>query len=451
MPKALIWGESLVGSGHARVQSELARKLQEKGWEVSVITSSKAHTDHFDFGKANMIYQPQLKLKTPESDPYKIANLVTPDGKSLSTDMEYRKQRKEKLLNVYYDIRPDAIITEMWPYARANFDFELIPLAEAIKNDENRDLTPAPRLYSIARDIMFPPKISSPDSPGLNNDRHTIAYKYFKAGSIFARADKSIISLEASIGAIPEHLYQNIEYVGYFGYRPRQKDPDIRDETREVLVSSGGGVTRDSITLYKKSIAARKFSSFKNRIWRILIPHGCSTETLMEISSLASAEDSGGRIIVEHNRTDFPDLLSNAALLICHGGNMIVEAVSANIPLLVVPRQFAKNNLEQQIRARAFYDKGLTELATISEIDDPVYLAEKLDSAAKLPRSVFSVEHEGADRVAERITQHFIDKNKFMPLPGSLQPMKPVNWKQSNGLIIYKYKTVKKGRIGFGR
>ncbi|MBY0407418.1 MAG: hypothetical protein K2Q01_06980, partial [Rickettsiales bacterium] len=97
-PKALIWGESLVGSGHARVQSELARALQSKGWDVTVITGSRTHTDSFDFGGAQMVYQEGLKLKTPESDPFNIANLITPSGGTLATDMAYQKQRADKLM-----------------------------------------------------------------------------------------------------------------------------------------------------------------------------------------------------------------------------------------------------------------------------------------------------------------------------------------------------------------
>lgn len=409
MPKALIWGESLVGSGHARVQSELARQLQEKEWEVCVITGSKTHTDHFDFGNARMIYQPPLKLKTPESDPYKMANLVTPNGESLLTDINYQRQRKENLLKIYHGNRPSAIITEMWPYARANFDFELIPLAEAVKHDENHGMTPPPRLYSIARDIMFPPKLSSPESPGLDNDRHAIAYKYFKADSIFARGDKNLVPLEASMGSIPDYVCLNIDYVGYFGCQSRPRDPGIPDEKREVLVSSGGGVTRDSIIMFKKAIEARKFSIFMDRTWRILIPHGCPEETFQEISSLACSESPHGSIIVERNRKDFPELLSNAALIICHGGNTVIETVSANIPLLVIPRGLAKNNREQQIRAQALYDKGLTELATISEIDNPLNLAKKVDSAVKLPRSACLIQCGGAARTAERITRDFND------------------------------------------
>lgn len=405
MLKALIWGESLVGSGHARIQSELTRQLQEKGWEVSVITSSKQHTDHYDFGNAKMIYQAPLKLKTPESNPYEMENLITPNGKTLFSDTNYQRQRTENLLKIYHDYQPNAVITEMWPYARANFDFELLPLADAIKEDENHGQMLPPRLYSITRDIICTFPLGS---TGLGDYRHAIAHKYFTPGSIFVRGDKDFVPLETSIGTIPDHVSPTICYVGYFGHQHHLKDLSIPDEKREVLVTSGGGITLDSVIMFKQAIAAKKLSSLKDRLWRILIPHCCPENIFQEISYLAQTQYPDGRTLVEHNRKDFPELLANAAFVICHGGNTIIEAVSANIALLAIPRELSDNNREQQIRARAFYNKGLIELATIAEISNPLNLAKKIDSRLKLPQSYYSIQKEGAALVTEKITQDWM-------------------------------------------
>ncbi len=322
-------------------------------------------------------------------------------------DQEYKTQRINRLLSVYREIRPDVIVTEMWPYARANFDFELIPLADAITLERTSGKGPSPRLYSIARDIMFPPKISSPDSPGLNNARHDIAYKYFTPRSILVRGDGNLVPIEQSIGVLPDHVRANIDYVGYFGGQPPAKDPSIRPDDRAVLVTSGGGATRDSVIMFEKAMEARKFSTLRDRVWRIIIPHGCSAEMFADMQAKARAENPAGKIIVERNRKDFLHLLSNAALLICHGGNTIIESVNAGVPVLVIPRGLAKNNREQQIRATAFYDKGLIELATLAEIDDPLVLAAKVESAVTMERSVSSIRSHGAAQMAEKITADF--------------------------------------------
>lgn len=404
MPKALIWGESLVGSGHARIQSELSRQLRAAGWEVMCVTSSKAHTDNFDFGGAAMVYQPPLRLKNQDADPYNMAKLITPSGKTLSTDGAYRSQRRDRLLELYRACRPDAVITEMWPYARANFDFELIPLAEAIKAEELAGQE-HPRLYSIARDIMFPPRLSSPDSPNLNNDRHALAAAYFKPASILVRGDQAVIPLDFSAGQLPEAARGLIEYVGYFVGAMPPRDAAGAAAQGDVLVSSGGGVTRDSLELFAKAIEARRHTALRERTWRIIVPHGCSQDAFDELARAARAEDAGGGILVERNRRDFLTLLANAALLVCHAGNTVVEAVTAHVPVFVVPRGLSKNNLEQRVRAKAFHAKGLIGLADFDDIRDPAAFAAMLDATARTPPPPCPIMTGGAARMAQRIAQ----------------------------------------------
>ena len=211
---ALIWGESLVGSGHARVQSALSRALQRHGWRVVVVTGSRDRTEGFDFGDAEIIWQEPLRLRTPSADPYKMSNLLTPRGLALGDDLSYQRRRLEVLLTLYQRVRPEAVITEMWPFARANFDFELNPLAERILSQGDDGA----KLFSIARDIMFPPSISSPDSLAVDHNRHRLALRYFKPGRILVRGDDAVLPLEASVGRLSPELRDRLCYVGYFGF-----------------------------------------------------------------------------------------------------------------------------------------------------------------------------------------------------------------------------------------
>lgn len=398
MPKALIWGESLVGGGHARIQSELARQLQSEGWQVALITGSQEQAALFDFGAAELFYQPPLRMAG--SDPYNMTNLQTPAGLSLFADEAYRCRRRDTLLATYRDFRPDVVVTEMWPYARANFDFELLPLARTIQEDHAH--RPAPALYSIARDIMFPPRLSSPDSPGLDNDRHSLAARFFRPGCILVRGDQRVIPLDRSIGTIPDHVADRIDYVGYFAAsQPGQR---VEGRRRDVLVSSGGGVTGDSLTLFRRAIAARRHSALHHHIWRILIPASCGAGDFDAITAAARAEAPEGGIIVERNRRDFLSLLADAALLICHAGNTVIEALTARVPVLVVPREMAKNNLEQQVRAQVFHDQGLIGLVRLAEIDDPRQLAIHADNTAAIRPPATGILIDGAARMAKRIT-----------------------------------------------
>jgi len=417
MPRALIWGESLVGGGHARIQSELARHLQAEGWQVGLITGSREQASLFDFGAAELFYQPPLRMAG--SDPYNMTNLLTPDGLSLFADEAYRCRRRDRLLATYRDFRPDIVVTEMWPYARANFDFELVPLARAIEADHAERA--APPLYSIARDIMFPPRLSSPDSPGLENDRHALAGRFFRPGCILVRGDQRVIALEQSIGPIPEAIRDRIDYVGYFASSQATGQHRAEGAPRDVLVSSGGGVTADSLALFRHAIAARRHSALQDHVWRIIIPASCPAEQFDAITAEARAESPEGGIVVERNRRDFLSLLADAALLICHAGNTVIEALTARVPVLVVPRELAKNNLEQQVRAQSFQDQGLIGLVRLADLGDPRHFAGHIDNAATVRPAAAGILIDGAARMAKRITSDWQAVNPQANLPSKCQ------------------------------
>lgn len=397
-PKALIWGESLVGSGHARIQSALSRALQHDGWRVAVVTSSRERTTGFDFGDAEIYWQPPLKLSSPSADPYKMSNLVTPNGLRLVDDLVYQEERRDNLLNVYEDLRPHAVITEMWPFARANFDFELIPLAEHLAND----FAKAASFFSIARDIMFPPSVSSPDLILVEEDRHRLARQYFKPGHILVRGDDAVLPLETSVGVLSDDVRDRLCYVGYFGRNGENLRTDSGSRKGDVLITSGGGVTRESVEMFKAAISVRHLSPLSGQIWRILIPRSCPQEVFDEIQADSAGVDG---IVVERNRSDFGRLLESATLVICHGGNTVVEAISAGTPVLVIPREYAKNNREQQIRAKAFETEGLIVTARISDVQNAGFFATKIVETLSLRTGASEIRLNGAMTAASIITE----------------------------------------------
>lgn len=388
-PIALIWGESLVGSGHARIQSALSRSLQREGWHVVLVTSSRDRIRGFDFGNADIYWQPALQLSSPSADPYKMSNLVTPNGLRLVDDCEYQEARRDYLLNLYKELKPRAVITEMWPFARANFDFELIPLANHIIAQGEKGAS----LFSIARDIMFPPSISSSDTTHVEENRHQLARRYFKSGHILVRGDDAVLPLEKSVGELEDDLRDRLCYVGYFGFSEINQRMDKLSRSGDVLITSGGGVTRESLEMFKAAINVRHLTSLTDRLWRILIPGTCPQSVLDEVITAANGVDG---IVVELNRSDFGRLMEKSPLVICHGGNTIVEAVSSGTPVLVIPREYAKNNREQQIRARAFEAEGLIVTGRIGEIQDPAFFAAKINVTLQLQRKHSEIMVNGA-------------------------------------------------------
>lgn len=405
-PVALIWGESLVGSGHARIQSEMARGLERDGWQVALVTSSRERVDGFDFGETRIYWQPPLRLTSIHADPYKMSNLITPNGISLMADETYQHERLEFLLDLFDSLKPRAVITEMWPFARANFDFELVPLAEKILGSGDGST----ELFSIARDIMFPPALSSPDSPHLQNDRHQLAQRYFKPGHILIRGDDSVLPLESSVGTLSLEVRERLQYVGYFG---QEREECALEGLGDVLVTSGGGVTVESLEMFEACMRIRSLTPLADRLWRILVPRTCPSEARARLDRIA--KDIEG-VVVEDNRPDFLSLLQSSPLLICHGGNTIIEALSLNVPVLVVPREYAKNNREQQIRAKAFEDRGLISTVKVNQLHEPSFFLEKLLNVLSAERKAFQVSVRGAAVASSVVTNRVLGRQKRPPV-----------------------------------
>ena len=85
------------------------------------------------------------RRSAPRSD--NLSRLVTPDG--AEADEAYLEERRQILLDLFRDIRPDVLITEAFPFGRRQMRFELLPLLEAA-----RQTRPAPKIIASVRDIL---------------------------------------------------------------------------------------------------------------------------------------------------------------------------------------------------------------------------------------------------------------------------------------------------------
>src|SRR3546814_5441989 len=60
----------------------------------------------------------------------------------------WRAMRTERLIALFDDFAPDAVLTELFPFGRRPMPFELLPLLERI-----RSLSPRPLAFSSVPDI----------------------------------------------------------------------------------------------------------------------------------------------------------------------------------------------------------------------------------------------------------------------------------------------------------
>ena len=122
------------------------------------------------------------------------------------------------------------------------------------------------------------------------------------------------------------------------------------------------------------------------------------------------AERFGGDgIIVERNRPDLPQLMTNADLIICQGGaNTLIEAAQAKsrfgvatliVPHLSRPAELERN--EQYVRAKLMESMELVRTLLPTEASNPELFCASVESAITQPQpSICPIRLDGATQAS---------------------------------------------------
>ncbi|MDX1975569.1 MAG: hypothetical protein SFT92_07850 [Rickettsiales bacterium] len=371
--KVMIFAESLLGGGHFKMVSLVAKDLIKQGFEVNIVTGSIKRGSLFDFGGANIVEIPEITKEFAYSDS--------------GVPRELLEARRVAIAKAYEDIKPDAIMVETWPVSRGNlFDHELLPLLEEAKHERI-----PPKVYCMLRDVLFMP---SAGSGGTLESTIDVFKQYFNGGVVVCGDDK-FIPLEASYPAIAE-VADKVRYTGYLV----DDLPPRNEPSGEVVVSGGGGFHQHSTSLLTNTLESIPYTEgYKDRTWHFLVPENDANaaeeiEFMKKFKARAEeiSRETGTKIIVEKNRPDFLKLMVNADLSICQAGyNSSIESVSSALrdgtPRILVPIKldFMKGNDEQVFRTERFADMGLVTMVSQSDTSDAKLFGEAI-AHAKAPK-----------------------------------------------------------------
>lgn len=369
--KILFYVQHLLGIGHLKRTATLARNMMRAGFDVTVV--SGGHEIDVDLGGARLIQLPATRA----TDLY-FKVLVDEDGQQI--DDEWRQRRADRLLEIYRDLQPEILITELFPFGRRQMRFELLPLLEAARADRRR-----PLVISSVRDILVAQK-----KPGRNDEMLDLARTYFDY--VLVHGDPELISLDKTFPHT-ERIRERIFYTGYVvdhtGVRGGAEAPGAG----EVIVSSGGGAV--GTNLLKTAMKARALSTAKDRIWRMLVGVTVEAEIFDELCALAPEG-----VIVERARPDFTTLLMNCALSISQGGyNTVMETLHARCRAVIVPYAGGLET-EQTLRARLLAEKGVLQIADEDGLT-PEILAARVDDALNGPPARAEIDVNGAAKTIE--------------------------------------------------
>ena len=271
--------------------------------------------------------------------------------------------REERILSTFRAVRPDAVLVELFPFGRAKFARELVPLLEAAR------ATGALTACSL-RDIL----VSRRTNQRAHDERAArLAEAHLDA--VLVHADPRFARLEETFSrplAVPVH---------YTGFVVREPVPR-RPRGDHVLVSAGGGLVGEPLLR-----AAAELDAPVRIVGGPLLPD----------DAWARLEERPG---LELRRT-VPDLgaeLAGARASISQAGyNTTLEVVASGVPALLVPYATPEEDEQTPPRAPARAPRGRAG-ATVER------LADALPGLLEFTPRPATVDLGGARRTAELVS-----------------------------------------------
>ena len=374
--RLMFYVQHLLGIGHLKRASLIARAMAEAGMDVSVVLGGREITG-IDFSGCARILLPATHAADET-----FKTLLDEAGKPI--DDEWRDNRAARLVFEYEALRPQVLMLELFPFGRRMFAFELLPLLTAA-----RAAPEPPCIVSSVRDIL----VRKPDA---ERNRKIVAFARTWLDHVLVHGDPKLLPIDLSFPEMAE-IADKLTYTGYVvetdELAPTTSDTPIGDG--EVIVSVGGGAV--GLPLLRMAMEAKPLSRLADRPWRLI-----AGPNLPEDAFAALAWSPPPGIIVERWRADLQALLRNCAVSVSQAGyNTVMDLLRSRARAVLVP--FAEGGeTEQTLRARALAARGLVvsvDGATLS----PKILADAIDKALTLTPPCVEIDCRGVDTTARLI------------------------------------------------
>jgi predicted glycosyltransferase len=345
--RVLFWVQHLLGIGHLKRAATLARALGDAGLEVTFVSGGHG-VPGLEVGGARFVQLPPVRAVD-------VYFKILVDENDTVIDDDFKARRRDALLRVLHDAKPDAIVTELFPFGRRQLRFELTPLLEAA-----HAMHPRPRIVCSVRDILV-----EPDKPERIEEMLERIERHYDL--VMVHGDPELIPFETTFPL----AHRIADRVRYTGYVVEGKASPGTGKREGVIVSAGGGAVSEN--LLRAAMRARPMTRLRDAPWRVLCGHAMPNDVYEKLRREASEG-----ITVERARPDFIELLRHAALSISQGGyNTMMETIATRTRAVVVPYAGGLET-EQTLRAELLAKRG-----AFSVVDEKSLSPEAIARAAE--------------------------------------------------------------------
>ncbi|MEQ9490037.1 MAG: glycosyltransferase [Alphaproteobacteria bacterium] len=370
-PHLFFYIQHLLGIGHQVRAKTLASACADAGFHVD-LADGGINTGSAD-PSTGIVRHPLPVAKAADAA---FSGVVDVDGNPI--DEAWKTRRRDRLLALFAETRPDLLLIEGFPFARRAFRFELVPLLQAARD------AGVPAAVSV-RDIIQPKR---PDRvPEVLDwlDRYV--------DLVLVHGDAALIPFSVSFPAAGR-ITPRLVHTGYVSATtPR---PATADRTG-VVVSGGGGAVASG--LFDAAAEAAKRLDGRYGKWRLLVGPNHPAAHADHLRRMAIAGD----ILVEPARADFRALLQTSAVSVSQAGyNTATDLLATATPAVLVPFEEAGQK-EQRLRADRLEAAG--RAVTVGGADvSAAELAGAVETAAALrPNIARPVAMDGAARSAREL------------------------------------------------
>ena len=373
--KIMFYSQHILGIGHFFRSMEIAAAL--RGHEVVFVEGGDPLAGFSAPAHVKRIFLPPLMMD---------AEFKTMEVRNGSLE-ETRAARTGLFLRAFLDFAPDVLITELFPFGRRQFRFELMPVLRAVR--EHRMNT---RIVCSLRDILVEKARQAEYEAWVLEILNT----WYSL--LLIHSDPRVVSLEETFTQV-DKIAVPIHYTGFVA-RPLPAVGTKREQ-RVIVASSGGGkVGADLLAGVIQAV-----HSMPDRDLRLDVLIGpFMDEGDRDFLAELAKRDSRTRLCPFSR--DFPSELAAAELSISMAGyNTCMDILNTGVKALVYP--FPQNR-EQTLRARKLESLGVVKVLDALDGEElRGAIEEALSEGPRPDRRTEHIDMDGAARTSQLIQEHF--------------------------------------------
>ncbi len=301
---------------------------------------------------------------------------------------ETREIRRTSLLQAFNDFKPDVLVTELFPFGRKHFRFELLPLLERARSQHSRRTL----VVSSVRDIL----VARKDQEEYEERVCSLVNSFYDL--VLVHGDEKFLKLDESFSRMTDLRCT----VAYTGYVVQQSKPDpgesfglpvVEQKRPAIVVSIGSGQYLTGQKLLESVLrAAHLLQGQIPHEFHVFAGPLMPEEAYNHLQTLAAAS---GNVRFSRCTPDLAAVLKNAELSVSMAGyNTVMDILSAGVCALVYPVT-SNGDQEQSVRAEKLARMGVLELIQSEELA-PEKLAQKLAESLRNQPTRLALNRDGA-------------------------------------------------------